>query len=272
MRHQPSADRGRFSLKHTLLLVVGAGCATTQPVQRAEVQVLADSGWVASQSLRSATFHFDWQFQNPQDTPVTIRQIRWKLKVGIDQDFSGTETLNIDVAPGETKSDTLVVSVDLPYSTATLQYHHERGPLKYHMLADFELSDPEVIATTIQWHDKIFAPRAPRLLVEGSGNRGKRSTGFDFDIYLLNENPFPTRVDTLEYHLSVGGIPVATGELLEGPRDMPPTSEFDFRIHPETKRKKLRHQKQLPFELVTVMKMGELEQRTPFRGTLYFAE
>jgi LEA14-like dessication related protein len=206
------------TLVPALLGSLWLGCASA-PARPDNPPVLTrQEATVPSQSLTEATVRYAGEVTSP--IPGVIEKADFELVSDGQVVKTGTASLNVPVTAGQPTSFSFEQRAAYVRGPEDLKAMSERGGSMLLALRGTLTvrSGQDVETLPFAASRSVRVPRLPELVLESldAARYSATEVGLTFRVGVKNPNPFPLRVDLLNYELLVNGKSLGTGQLAKG--------------------------------------------------------
>ena len=207
----------------------------------------------------------------------------------------GTCSYKLEFKDAEAKTGTIALSGELPgrgelpvQARVALPWPQERAELLAFLLRkkmpyQFRLSCPVDTPDGPQTASNTDAgsiplPKLPQMdVLQANAERfGGDDARINFELNMVNDNPFPVRLDKVVYKVFLGDTQVAQGELVLA-EVIPPSNAFEYDVATPIFNKQehkqimeLLSRSQVEYRLEGLVQLGEFEQPLNASGTISF--
>jgi len=237
-----STVRGHKTLGITWVLGCAVACATAKapppplPPEALQMQALV----VTDQNLTEFTVEARMQFENPDPSPLEIREATYEVSLDGTSLGKGHVTLDQTVEAGGSQFLRIPAPTVMSTDEETLKRWLAKGEEPIRMVMQGTLKITEAGQTREAPFSEAGELRAPRLPVAkindvDVGKYGEGELGISFFLGLENQNPFEVRIKSISYRASLDNQEVAAGMASTGDR-LPPSQTAEYEIESATKR------------------------------------
>jgi LEA14-like dessication related protein len=216
MRLRPTAR-----LAAALLLAVPlalAGCAELQKVAAGALQrphLTFRSASLDALDLEGATVGFHYDLENPNGFGVSVARLGYAVEIEGKRVASGDLPGGLEIRASGTAPVTFPVRVRFRDVPGIVSLIGKRDRLPYRLSGTVGVKTPlGVLDLPLSHEDTLALPRMPDFAIDGLSIRsvGLDSVALDVRVAVRNPNGFAIPAGRLDYALSIGGSPVATGD------------------------------------------------------------
>jgi LEA14-like dessication related protein len=219
-----------------LTLACTVACATAKPPPPAlpadatQTQPLV----VTEQNLTSFTVEARMNFQNPDASPLEIREANFEVSLDGTSMGKGHAALDQSVGPGDAQFLRIPAPITLATDEDSLKKWLAKGDQPISMVMQGTLIINEQGVNREAPFTEVGELRAPRLPVPKMndvdvGRYAEGELGISFFLGLENQNPFEVRIGSISYRASLDGEEVAAGMASTGDR-LPPSQTAEYEI------------------------------------------
>jgi hypothetical protein len=206
------------TLVPALLGTLWLGCASAPARPDVPPVLTRQEATVPHQSLTEATVRYAGEVSSP--VPGVIEKVDFELVSDGQVVKTGTASLNVPVTAGQPTSFSFEQRAPYVRNPEELKAMSERGGSMLLALRGTLTvrSGQDVETLPFAASRSVRVPRLPEVVLESldAARYSGTEVGLTFRVGVKNPNPFPLRVDLLNYELLVNGKSLGTGQLAKG--------------------------------------------------------
>lgn len=253
----------------SLALLLVAGCKTGPQVRKSgEPAVTASRIQVTEQTMSSFALAFHATVSNPHTGPLDLDGLKYTLKAGGKVLRTGTAKLDVEAPPdGEGSID---VPIAVEYALTEKEIEGLAGSDTIDLLLSGTLEGhygSSKVELPIQRAGALRAPRLPTVSfgTPDAARQSLEAISATFPIQIHNDNPFPVKIGSLDYQLTVEGNDMDSG-MLAARISIPPSSTQVYEVAADLTektvpglKKKLKAKNELDYHLSGTLHVGAID-------------
>jgi len=211
--------RNKSILILAVITLALAGCKSLGPFF-AKPDVTFDHMAIGNVSLFESTLLLTFKIHNPNPMGVNVEAITYNLAIENNLFAKGTSEAGIRLPAAGSGNVTIPVTINHQEIFRSLPNLMTRDAVKYNISGKFRVLGFDL---PFQRDGNLNLPKFPRIAVETIEVKGISFSGaaLEFILSMQNPNDFAVDPDSIEYALSLGGVPFVTGEALKIPSAAP---------------------------------------------------
>lgn len=206
------------TLVPALLGTLWLGCASAPARPETPPVLTRQEATVPNQSLTEATVRYAGEVTSP--LPGVIEKADFELVADGQVVKTGTASLNVPLTAGQSTSFSFEQRAAYVRTPEDLKAMSGRGDSMLLALRGTLTvrSGQDVETLPFAASRSVRVPRLPEVVLESmdAARYSATEVGLTFRVGVKNPNPFPLRVDQLNYELEVNGKSLGTGQLAKG--------------------------------------------------------
>lgn len=199
-------------------LLALAGCAELGKYAAAALErprLTFRSASLDALDLEGATLGFHYDLENPNGFGVSLARLGYEVEVNGTRVVAGTLPGGLQIKANGTAPVTFPVRVRFRDVPGIVSLLGKRDRLPYRLAGTAGVSTPfGVVDLPLSHEDTLVLPNLPDFTLEGISVRSISlgAVGLEVRVAVKNPNGFPLPAGRLDYALSIGGSPVASGD------------------------------------------------------------